>query len=389
MVRSGAFMSPHIFDYRERFSLNGEFASRADITAAWETRIRPFCVQLALDEPHHAHSFLETSILIALVLFEQYDIEWAAIETGVGGRYDQTRALDVEATLLTNVGSDHAHMLGSEQWQRALDKAGIARPGVPFLTTVVDELSLEVVDDVCATAGAPLTIVGVAEVDAMNAQLAAWFDPPVPDESLLSAHYQRWNAALALAAIERLRPDADRHAVLDAFRHAELLGRFWQVDAHTFADIAHNTEKIAALATELDQRFTDQARILILGMAGRRVPYDVFPTLAKTAKAIIVTGASFKGQNPNDVRREIAAIGLETPTLVVSEPRQALQMAQSMRHGDDVIILTGSTYMIEQVLNPDPYLRHMSANFGWRMDEQTTARGTITLDLPHAPSVVR
>ena len=54
------------------------------------------------------------------------------------------------------------------------------------------------------------------------------------------------------------------------------------------------------------------------------------------------------------MRHQIAAIGLDTPTLVISEPRQALQMAQSMRHNDDVIILTGSTYMIEQVLNPDP-----------------------------------
>ena len=387
--RAGAFMSPHIFDYRERFSLNGEFASRADITAAWEERVRPFCVQLALDEPHHAHSFLETSILIALTLFEQYEIEWAAMETGVGGRYDQTRALDVEATLLTNVGSDHAHMLGSESWQRALDKAGIARPAVPFFTTVTDELSLEVVGDVCAAAGASLEVIGAEEVDAMNAQLIAWFDPPVPEDSLLSAHYQRWNAALALTTIEALCPEADRRTVLDAFRHAELLGRFWQIDEHTFADIAHNTEKIAALSTELDQRFVDQERILILGMAGRRVPYEVFPSLAKTAKAIIITGASFRGQDPSDVRRQVAAIGLDTPTLVISEPRQALQMAQSMRHNDDVIILTGSTYMIEQVLNPDPYLRHMSANFGWRMDEKTTASGTITLDLPHAPSVVR
>ena len=63
----------------------------------------------------------------------------------------------------------------------------------------------------------------------MNAQLVAWFDPPVPEESLLSAHYQRWNAALALATIEALCPEADRRMVLDAFRHAELLGIFCSV----------------------------------------------------------------------------------------------------------------------------------------------------------------
>ena len=64
-------------------------------------------------------------------------------------------------------------------------------------------------------------------------------------------------------------------------------------------------------------------------------------------------------------------------------------MAHSIRQDDDVIILTGSTYMIEQALNPDPYLRHMSANFGWRMQESREATGTVQLKLPSNPMVVR
>src|SRR5690606_12202235 len=125
--RAGAFMGPHLFDYRERFSIDGEFVSQDEINDLWRHRIQPFCVQLALENVQHVHSFHETSILLALALFERYEVKWAAIETGVGGRYDQTRALDVAATLLTNVGSDHAHMLGQKAWQRVLDKAGIAR----------------------------------------------------------------------------------------------------------------------------------------------------------------------------------------------------------------------------------------------------------------------
>ncbi len=97
---------------------------------------------------------------MALALFERYEVKWAAIETGVGGRYDQTRVLDVEATVLTNVGGDHAHMLGPTLWQRVLDKAGIARPGVPFFTTERDPESLEIIAAICQDVGAPLTVVG-------------------------------------------------------------------------------------------------------------------------------------------------------------------------------------------------------------------------------------
>ena len=44
--QAGAFMSPHLFDYRERFSIDGEFVRREDVTRAWEERIRPLSVQL-------------------------------------------------------------------------------------------------------------------------------------------------------------------------------------------------------------------------------------------------------------------------------------------------------------------------------------------------------
>jgi dihydrofolate synthase/folylpolyglutamate synthase len=386
---AGAFMSPHLFDYRERYSINGEFASRKDITFLWETVVQPHCVQLSLQNSNHTHTFLESSILIALALFEKYEVEWAAIETGVGGRYDQTRALDVVATLLTNVGSDHAHMLGRERWQRTLDKAGIAREGIPFFTSEVDLLNLEVIASVCQHADAPLKIVGQPQVSELDFALERLFDEPTPRNSLLNADYQHWNAALAFSAIKALAPETDDDALVNAFRQTELLGRFWRVDEGVYADIAHNTEKIAALSKEIENRFAGRRRILIVGLSGKRIPIQVFPSLAKVADTIIVTGASFKGQNPEIVRDQIDAIGLAVPTMVIAEPRQAYEIARSLQNADDVVILTGSTYTIEQVLNPDPYLRHLSSTFGWRMEKKTEAKGTLQLELPHGPSPTR
>ena len=95
------------------------------------------------------------------------------------------------------------------------------------------------------------------------------------------------------------------------------------------------------------------------------MPVQVFASLAGSARAIIFTGSPYKGQEPGAIQRELAAQTAGIPTIVVSDPRAALEMARSIRQADDVIILTGSTYMIEQALNPDPYLRHMSANFGY------------------------
>lgn len=379
--KAGAFMSPHLFDYRERFSISGEFVSQADIMAAWEERVRPHCVRLAADNPAHVHTFHEVSILIALALFEQHGVDWAAMETGVGGRYDQTRSLDVVASALTNVGSDHAHMLGDELWQRVLDKAGIARPDVPFFTTESDPANLKIIRQVCDATRAPLHEVGAATIAAFEGGLAEHTLKPTPD-SLLHADYQKRNAALALAVIRHLAPTVDESVVLSAFANARLLGRFWKVEENIYADIAHNAEKIEALSGEIRKQFGERGKILVVGISGQRISTKVFRSLADIAQTIIVTSASFKGQDPARVRDEVKGIVGDIPVLVAFEPQQALRTARSLQRNGEVIVLTGSTYMIEQALNPDPYLRYMSAHFGWRMHEPNEATGTIHLNLP-------
>lgn len=386
--KAGSFMSPHLFDYRERFSIGGEFVSQEDIQWAWETRVRPHCVALTLRRPDHTHTFHEVSILIALSLFERHEVRWAAMEAGIGGRYDQTRALDVEAAALTNVGSDHANLLGEQLWQRVLDKAGAARPGRPFFTTEMSPSSLEIVDAVCRDAGAPLHVVGEEDVAALVAALEQQGIEVSPD-SLLHAPYQKWNASLAAAVIRHVEPGIEAAPLLRAFADARLLGRFWKVDEGVYADIAHNYEKIHALTAEIRQQFGEAGKILILGMSGKRLPARVFGELASMARTIIVTGASYKGLDPGKVAAEITPLAGDTPTLVVADPRHALHAARAMRQPDEVILLTGSTYMIEQALNPDPYLRTLGASFGWRMQQPTDVSGTIELQLPPPPPLMR
>ena len=387
--KSGAFMSPHLFDYRERFSIGAEFASHTDIEEAWTSRVRPHCVRLNLRSPHHTHTFHEVSILIALALFEKHEVEWAAMETGVGGRYDQTRALDVAATALTNVGSDHAHMLGREQWQRALDKAGIARPSIPFFTSDTNPENLEIISSVCRHAGAPLHTIGEEDVRRLEERLNAVVPAANEEGSLLSARHQRWNATLSLAVVQHFLPQIEEDRLLRVLSSARLLGRFWRVEEGVYADIAHNVEKMRALVEELDDRFRSKGKILVIGVSGKRVPAEVLGALAQEAKAIVVTGAAYKGQDPAKVRDGIDSLTGDTPILVIFDPTQALRVAKSLRGEDDIVLLTGSTYMIEQVLNPDPYLRHLSATFGWRMERDTDATGTIHLTMPKPPSPYR
>lgn len=198
-------------------------------------------------------------------------------------------------------------MLGDELWQRVLDKAGIARPGVPVFTTERNAGSLQILDAVCAHEGAPLITVDEPQVQALVEKLHAHTLDPSP-ESLIHADYQKWNAALAMRVIQHLRPDIDETRLLTAFANAKLLGRFWKMEEGVYADIAHNAEKIAALSGEIKKQFGDAGKILVVGISGHRVSTKVFSALAGIARTIIVTSASFKGQDPSHVRDEICRL---------------------------------------------------------------------------------
>ncbi len=289
---------------------------------------------------------------------------------------------------LTNVGSDHTNLLGDELWQRVLDKAGAARKDRPFFTSEADPSSLEIIRQVSAHEGAPLQVVGQADVDALVGGLDA-NQLAVTTDSLLHAPYQKWNAALAASVIRHFVPDLEEDRLLRAFADARLLGRFWRVDEGIYADIAHNYEKINALAGEIREQFGDAGKILVLGMSGKRFPAKIFGALAEMAKTIIVTGASYKGMDPGKVAAEVTPLAGDTPTLVVGDPRHALDAARAMRQPGDIILLTGSTYMIEQALNADPHLRTLGATFGWRMLQPSEATGTINLSLPQPPPLLR
>ena len=117
------------------------------------------------------------------------------------------------------------------------------------------------------------------------------------------------------ALIRHLAPNIDEAAVLRAFANARLLGRFWKVEEDVYADIAHNAEKIEALSGEIRKQFGERGKILVVGISGQRISTKVFRALADIAHTIIVTSASFKGQDPARVREEVKGIVGDIPAV--------------------------------------------------------------------------
>ena len=195
-LRVGLHTSPHLVSLRERMRVDGEPASEAWLDAA-VARLAD-----ALDEG--GPSFFEATVALSLAYFAERGVDLAVVEVGLGGRLDATNVVEPVVSVVTHVGLDHTELLGETVELIAVEKAGIARPGVPFLHAVegpaADALEVE-----AARRGAPVEAVRpsceVEPIGAGRVRLAT----PVRDYGeatvgLPGAH-QAWNAALAVRAV--------------------------------------------------------------------------------------------------------------------------------------------------------------------------------------------
>lgn len=369
----GTITSPHLFDFAERIRIGGTPAAHGEIAEAWRARVLPLAVDHARREPAWPLTFHEAILLVALCLFERHGCEFAVLETGLGGRYDQVTAVGAELAILTNVGDDHAARLGATLWQRALDKAGVARPGAPLITGARGEAA-EVVAAAAQREGAALRVVGDAEVETLRTVLGSRLET-LPADALLGGSHQLSNAALAWAALETLVPGFDATAVLDQWAMLTTPGRLSEVAPNIFIDTAHNIDETEALAAQLERRFAGRRLVFVFGLSGARDPAAVLRPLIGIADAAVVAAPPrYRGVPAEAIAGAIHDLARElrpTPVRVAraTAPGEALDLARSLAEGeDDIVVFTGSAYMIDQELNPDPRLRELNASWGWRFE---------------------
>jgi len=365
---AASYTGPHLFDYRDRFSVNGRAVTAAEVTQAWEDVVFPLCVDLAETDPKHVPDYSMCGILLALVLFDRRGVQWAAMETGCGGRYDGRMALDVEATVLTNVGDDHPLTLGDTRWQRGIEKAGISRKDVPMFTGDIQNEEGDAVRQICAHMGAPVHAIGPRRVQALRAELAASFPSGLPEASMLQSDHQLANAALAISVVGRLMPQINRPQMLEKLVDLTYDGRFQQIEDGVYVDVAHNPNKVAALMADVRGRLGNARITYVLGLSESRNAADMFTDLATSAVHMVVTEGSFKATPAEDVAKIIRTLNPSIPVEVITDPRAAIERARQVKHhgGADAVVVTGSTYMLDAAFNPDPYMRKINASYGWR-----------------------
>ena len=229
----GLYTSPHLVSFRERIKVAGQPISE-DAVATWTAKLQPVIEELGA-------TFFEATTAIAFADFAARGAEIAVVEVGLGGRLDSTNVVQPLVSVVTKIAMDHMKYLGDSLEAIAGEKAGIAKPGVPFVIGEADPKLVSVlVRRGAEHAGGP--------VDARIVPPGAQWEGKL---ALLGPH-QRRNAAVALTALDALpspwRPAAD--AIERGFARAFIAGRFDRRGRWLF-DVAHNPDGIRTMVEAL------------------------------------------------------------------------------------------------------------------------------------------
>ncbi len=330
----GLHTSPHLKDFRERIRINGAMIPEHTVVDFVERHQERF-------EPIGA-SFFEWSVALTFHWFREQQVDIAVIETGLGGRLDSTNVVTPEVSVITNIGWDHADLLGGTLEAIAGEKAGIIKPAVPVVVGEAEGGILRVFEQRADEARSPL--------------IRVEHDSPFPYELDLAGEHQQRNGRTALATLRllqglgwRIEGAALEKGFANTRANTGFAGR-WQVisnDPLTIVDVGHNTDGLRIVKAMLDRTPHEQLHI-VLGTVNDKDIGRMLGELPKEARYWFCKADIPRGLDAGELRRQAEAAGLKGEAHYGVQ--EALRNARAAAGPNDLVLVTGSIFVVAEAL---------------------------------------
>jgi dihydrofolate synthase/folylpolyglutamate synthase len=335
-VRTGAFLSPHLTSFAERIRVGDHDREPGAFGAAVERAVAAAAkVDRGLRDGDRVTQF-ELLTAAAFDELARREVEVAVVEAGLGGRHDATGVLHASVVVLTNVGLEHTRWLGPTVVDIAREKLAVVAAGGHGVTLVLG-------------GAAP-------EVEALAYATGARIIRPEPPASVQPG-YQRTNFAVACAAAREHLGRLDAALVNEVAATITVPGRLQVVAERplTILDGAHNPGGVGALAAALpDRAFTGVVSILDDKDAAAMLQ----ALLARCSTLVCTAAPNPRALPPATLASLVAQLGGTAE--IVPEPRAAVARAQRIAGPDGAVVVTGSIYLVAELVSA-PGRRRASA----------------------------
>jgi dihydrofolate synthase/folylpolyglutamate synthase len=346
--RVGRYTSPHLERFNERICINNTPISDDDVVDGYQ---RVAAIRHLEREP----TFFEFATAMALDHFGRKKVDWAIIETGMGGRLDATNILIPNLSIITNISLEHREYLGNTIAAIAGEKAGIIKPMIPLVTGVRQPSARRVVFEKARNLNAPTFLAGSDFRCRRNASGAFnYYGMAETYRNLtlnLAGEHQIGNAALALAACEALAQsdgvEIPEQAIIRALAETSWPGRL-EIVRHSpevILDGAHNLTAARALARHLRRQYADRPITLVVGILDDKPSEAILKELAPACRRMVVTQPKIDRANSAKRLSALAKTHFSDVTTigdVASAVRHTLETSQE----NDVICIAGSLYVV-------------------------------------------
>lgn len=363
----GTFTSPYLVTFADRIRFNGVNIPEEDLLNL-ANRIKPVADQLAtspLGEP----TMFEVTTAIALLYFATMVYpDYVVWETGIGGRFDSTNIVHPVISVITNIGHDHADMLGHTVEEITREKAGIIKPGVPVVSAVEQPEAVQMIRDIVNGYRGTLYLLGEQFhyepiLSTENAQQMRFRGPfRMIDEVplTLAGEHQMKNAVVALMTLEVLRQYyaliVDDDVLFEAFRETQWPGRLEQISdkPRIVLDGAHNPEGAEVLAQALKNVYKYKKLHMMVGMLQTKNHTSYIGHILPLVDTLIITEPQFRKKITAEalaekVRQMSHAAAQHINIVVEPDWRQALELLERMTEEGDLAVVSGTLYLISDV----------------------------------------
>lgn len=332
----GSIYSPHVYDFRERFTVNDSFVDKSEVLEA--TRKLKKVID-GLNAHKIFPNYFQAVVALAYLIFDNYDLDYLVVETGFGGLFDATNHItrDDKVVLLNSIGLDHTQVLGDTLEKIAFQKAGIITPD----STVFALSQSEAVNQVFETQAKSR---GAGDFSLIN-QLS--LGGKYPNE-------MEMNMALALKACESVAKrdgwNFNSEVIDKAASQFHLSGRFEERrydDRAVILDGAHNLQKIEMLLDSLRFKYPHGKFNLVFASAKKRKPQDLLMALKPVIADVYLTKYSAFGE---DSRR--SAIDFSRYDHIIEGAKvvnDVDKLVDVISHSSDNWLVTGSFFLVSEI----------------------------------------
>jgi dihydrofolate synthase / folylpolyglutamate synthase len=375
-LKTGLYTSPHLVRINERIRVNGKEISDDDFAGLHgdvDRLAERLVAQGAL--PWHP-SFFEMMTAIAFEYFARESAELAVLEVGMGGRLDATNVVEPRVSVITDISLDHQKFLGNTVGEIAREKVGIIRQGGAVVTlpqqpeandaigNTILELEARGVNAVpyvppVSPGSCEYLVPGTEQGKFLYRYPLAVLGEQILVETPLVGRHQLRNVALAIATAVELNQQGfggiTAKSVESGIRETRWRGRFQVIAARPgwpemVIDVAHNPAGAWALRSALSERYEDRPLVFVFGAMRDKAISEMTEILFPLAERVIATmPENPRAASPKEIQQAAARTGAEVEA--VEDVQLALERARALAGERAVIVITGSIYLVGEVMN--------------------------------------